>query len=71
MTMAQILVRNLSEEVHRALKLRAAAETGGSVEALARSILSEAATEEKPQGFGNQLRGMWGGVYTDELKATA
>ena len=55
--MASITVRNLPDEVHRALRLRAAA-NGRSTEAEVRDILAKAAL---PEGLkiGTELRKFW------------
>jgi plasmid stability protein len=53
--MASVLVRNLSEETHRALKQRAA-KSGKSTQAEIRIILDEAVRKEPEVGFGTQLK---------------
>jgi len=52
--MAAITVRNLSEETHRALKLRAA-QHGRSTEAEIRAILEEAARPKNRIKVGSEL----------------
>lgn len=52
--MAAVLVRNLSEETHRALKLRAA-HNGRSTEAEIRVILDCAVSTHSAAGLGSQL----------------
>jgi antitoxin FitA len=53
--MSVITVRNLPEEVHRALRLRAAAH-GRSTEAEVRDILARAALPEGRLMIGSELR---------------
>ncbi len=52
--MADVLIRNLSEETHRALKQRAA-RSGRSVSAEIRTMLEGAATAEKRVELGNEI----------------
>lgn len=52
--MPAIVVRNLSDETHRALKARAKAH-GHSTEAEVRQILSDAVLPEDQLGFGTQI----------------
>jgi plasmid stability protein len=62
--MAAVTVRNLPEETHRALKLRAA-HNGRSTEAEIRVILEEAVTPNSVTGLGSQLAALgrrFGGV---------
>jgi antitoxin FitA len=59
--MAAITVRNLPEEVHRALRIRAA-QNGRSTEAEVRDILARAAlpqAAEEPLKIGTELRKFW------------
>ena len=52
--MSTIIVRNLPDETHRALKARAAAH-GNSTEAEVRAILNESVSEATEEGFGTRL----------------
>lgn len=52
--MPAVIVRNLSEEIHRALKLRATRH-GRSTEAEIRSILEEAVKPKAPVRIGSRL----------------
>jgi plasmid stability protein len=52
--MAAVTIRNLSEEAHRALKVRAARH-GRSTEAEIREILEETARPEKRPKIGSEL----------------
>lgn len=52
--MATLTVRNLPDDVHRALRLRAA-EHGRSTEAEVRAILAEAVKAPGPQRLGDAL----------------
>ena len=65
--MATMTVRNIPDEVHRALRLRAAAH-GRSTEAEVRDILTKAAMPEERLKIGTELRrfaGTFGGVELD------
>jgi plasmid stability protein len=53
--MAAITIRNLPDDVHRALRLRAAA-NGRSTEAEVRDILAKAALPAEPLKLGTELR---------------
>ncbi|KYH45213.1 antitoxin [Branchiibius sp. NY16-3462-2] len=55
--MAAITIRNLSDETHRALKARAAA-NHRSTEAEVRAILEQAAHGEADVGLGTRLHGI-------------
>jgi plasmid stability protein len=59
--MPQIVVRQLSDEVHRALKSRAA-EHGRSTEAEAREIIAQAVLPETRPRVGDILTGIWRGA---------
>ena len=59
--MAQIVVRQLPDEVHRALKARAR-EHGRSAEAEARAILAEALGRDRRTGAGDILADIWAGA---------
>jgi antitoxin FitA len=62
--MAAVTVRNLPEETHRALKLRAA-QNGRSTEAEIRRILEDAVSTNTPVGLGTQLAALgrrFGGI---------
>lgn len=64
--MANMMVRDLPDLIHKKLKSRAA-ENSRSLEAEARSILSAAVSGE---GFGDHLRERFAGNYGDELDVT-
>lgn len=53
--MATVTVRNLPDEVHRALRLRAAGH-GRSTEAEIREILAQAVRADAPLRLGTELR---------------
>ena len=62
--MAAVTVRNLREETHRALKLRAA-RNGRSTEAEIRHILEESVSTKAEMGLGSQLAALgrrFGGI---------
>ena len=66
--MAQILVRNLEEDVKRRLKKRAA-QHGRSLEAEAREILRSAVRDEGPKqgaGIGTQIAALFKDVGFEE-----
>ncbi len=52
--MAAITIRNLPDEVHRALKARSAA-NGRSTEAEVRAILGQAVAGDITEGFGSRV----------------
>lgn len=58
--MAQIIVRQLPDEVHLALKTKAKC-LGKSAEALAREILSNSVMPKSRIRLGDQLSGIWQG----------
>jgi len=65
--MASLNVRNLSEQTHKALRIRAA-QHGRSVEAEIRAILDEAVTPRERIGLGSMLSAIgrdFGGVDLD------
>ncbi len=65
--MAAITIRNLSDETHRALRLRAA-EHGRSTEAEVRAILDAAVQRKPPEKLGTALVELFrplGGVDLD------
>ena len=64
--MPQIVVRQLSEEVHRALKARAS-EHGRSTEAEARAIIAQAVLPETRARAGDVLCGIWQGADLAEV----
>jgi plasmid stability protein len=64
--MPQIIVRQLSDEVHRALKVRAS-EHGRSTEAEARDIIARAVLPDTRPKAGDLLRGIWRGADVSEL----
>lgn len=62
--MAAVTIRNLSEETHRALKLRAA-ENGRSTESEIRQILEQAVRPSKRLKIGSELAALgeqFGGI---------
>lgn len=64
--MAQIVVRQIPDEVHRALKARAAAH-GRSAEAELREILARAVPPESRPRAGDLLCSIWAGADTAEF----
>lgn len=64
--MAQIVVRQIPEEVHRALKAQAAAH-GRSAEAELREIIARAVLREGRPRAGDLMRGIWSGAETSDL----
>ena len=71
--MASITIRNLPNEVHRALRVRAAA-NGRSTEAEVRDILAKAALPEPRLKIGTELRKFaesFGGVDLDTRRDPA
>lgn len=64
--MPQIVVRQLPEEVHRALKARATAH-GRSAEAEVRAILMQAVLPEGHTKAGDLLCGIWQGADVSGL----
>lgn len=64
--MAQIVVRQIPDEVHRALKAQAAAH-GRSAEAELREILARAVLPESRLRAGDLLRSIWAGAETEDL----
>jgi len=66
--MAMLTVRNLPDEVHRALRVRAALH-GRSTEAEVREILAKAVSPDSNEGMGSQLRALFQdiGLTDDEL----
>jgi plasmid stability protein len=68
--MATVTVRNLPEETHRALRVRAA-HHGRSTEAEIRVILEETVRPSKRLKMGSEIHRIAGEVgYMDELKIT-
>lgn len=65
--MAQIIVRQLPDEVHRALKAQAR-EHGRSAEAEARAILSEALGKDRRLGAGDMLADIWAGADLTDVE---
>lgn len=68
--MRAVTVRNLSEETHRALKLRAA-QNGRSTEAEIREILEEAVRPETRVKIGSELAALgerFGGIDLDLVR---
>lgn len=59
--MPQIVVRQLSEEIHRALKALASAH-GRSAEAEARAIIAQAVLPETRAKAGDVMTGIWRGA---------
>lgn len=64
--MPQIVVRQLPEEVHRALKARAS-EHGRSTEAEARAIIAHAVLPNNRPKAGDLLCGIWKGADVSEV----
>lgn len=64
--MAQIVVRQIPDEVHRALKAQAAAH-GRSAEAELREIIARAVLREGRPRAGDLMRGIWSGAETGDL----
>ena len=64
--MAQIVVRQIPEEVHRALKAQAAAH-GRSAEAELREIIARAVLPQSRPRAGDLMRSIWSGTETDDL----
>ena len=64
--MAQIAVRQIPDEVHRALKAQAAAH-GRSAEAELREIIARAVLREGRPRAGDLMRGIWSGAETSDL----
>ncbi len=65
--MSQIIVRQLPDEVHRALTTRARAH-GRSTEAEARDILASAVLPDARPKAGDLLCGIWKGADMSEVK---
>ncbi|GLS79890.1 antitoxin [Paracoccus marinus] len=63
---AQIVVRQIPDEVHRALKAQAAAH-GRSAEAELREIIARAVLREGRPRAGDLMRGIWSGAETSVL----
>jgi len=61
--MPQLLVRQISEEMHLALKARAKQENK-SAEAVVREILQRSLIQEESLGFGRRLAAVWQGADT-------
>jgi antitoxin FitA len=69
--MAAVVIRNLSEATHRALKRRAK-EHGRSTEAEIRSILEEAVEDASRKGLGTKLAEIgrrYGGIELDVTRS--
>jgi plasmid stability protein len=64
--MPQIVVRQIPDEVHRALKARAS-EHGRSAEAEVRDILSRAVMPDTRRKAGDLMCQVWEGVNTDQI----
>lgn len=64
--MAQIVVRQIPEEVHRALKAQAAAH-GRSAEAELREIIARAVLPQSRPRAGDLMRSIWSGAETDDF----
>lgn len=64
--MPQIIVRQLSDEVHRALKARATAHSR-STEAEARDIIARAVLPDARPKAGDLLCGIWRGADVSEV----
>lgn len=63
---AQIVVRQIPDEVHRALKAQAAAH-GRSAEAELREIIARAVLREGRPRAGDLMRRFWSGAETSDL----
>ena len=63
---AQIVVRQIPDEVHRALKAQAAAH-GRSAEAELREIIARAVLREGRPRAGDLMRAIWSGAETSDL----
>lgn len=63
---AQIVVRQIPDEVHRALKAQAAAH-GRSAEAELREIIARAVLPQSRPRAGDLMRGIWSGAETSDL----
>ncbi|QOT74528.1 Arc family DNA-binding protein (plasmid) [Sphingobium fuliginis] len=68
--MASVTVRNIPDEVHRALRVRAA-QHGRSTEAEIRIILEQAAMPEGRRLMGSALSEIWGTAGLTEEEAAA
>ena len=68
--MAMLTVRNLPEEVHRALRVRAA-RRGRSTEAEVRAILKESVLPEGRVGLGSVLTAIGGSARLSEEEIAA
>ena len=64
--MGNMSIRNLPDEIHDALKLRAA-KNNRSAEAEVRALLVETFVAETEGGFGTRLRACFKGIEGDEL----
>jgi plasmid stability protein len=64
--MSQIIIRQLPEEVHRALKARASAH-GRSAEAEVREIIAQAVLPQDRPKAGDLLCGIWKGADVSGL----
>lgn len=64
--MAQIVVRQIPDEVHRALKAQAAAH-GRSAEAELREIIARAVLPQSRPRAGDLIRDIWSGAETEGL----
>ncbi len=65
--MGNMSIRNVPDEIHQALKVRAA-KNNRSAEAEVRALLVESVVAEKKGGFGTRLRACFAGVEGDELE---
>lgn len=68
--MPQLLVRQISEEMHLALKARAKQENK-SAEAVVREILQRSLIQEESLGFGRRLAAVWQGADTEGMDLEA
>ncbi|WP_298571950.1 plasmid stabilization protein [uncultured Aliiroseovarius sp.] len=64
--MGNMSIRNLPDEIHEALKHRAA-QNNRSAEAEVRALLVETFEAEQKGGFGTRLRACFEGIEGDEL----
>lgn len=65
--MGNVTIRNVPDDVHDALKVRAARHQR-STEAEIRAILVSAVSRETGSGLGQQMRSAWAGTYGTDLE---
>jgi len=64
--MGNVTIRNVPDDIHDALKVRAARHQR-STEAEMRAILMAAVSSETGNGLGQQMRSAWAGTYGTDL----